>query len=337
VWAIFAFRVELRSKQVLVTGAGGFIGSHLVEALVARGASVRAFIRYTSRLERGWLDQLPEGTVEDIEIVAGDIKDPDAVNKAVRGCDLVFHLAALIGIPYSYIHPRDYVETNVVGTTNVLSSARDFGTGRVVHISTSEVYGTARYVPIDEKHPMVGQSPYSASKIGADMLAESFHRSFDLPIVIVRPFNTFGPRQSLRAVIPTIINQLMQTGKLRLGTITPTRDFTFVSDTVDGIIAGAQSDDAVGLTINLGTGSEISIGDLAEKIAALVGVELTLEAEDTRLRPAESEVERLLSNNTLAKNVLNWEPKVSFDDGLVRTIDWFRKHPVSNRVTEYIT
>ncbi len=329
--------MQVKSSQILVTGAAGFIGSHLVEALIAKGANVRAFVRYTSRLERGWLDDLPEEILKDIEVIAGDVKDPDAVNKAVKGCAAVFHLAALIGIPYSYIHPRDYVDTNVVGTTNVLTAAREHGVERVVHISTSEVYGTAQYVPIDEQHPRVGQSPYSASKIGADMLAESFHRSFDLPVVTIRPFNTYGPRQSLRAVIPTIINQLLQTGKLMLGALTPTRDFTYVTDTAAGMICGMESDDAIGKTINLGVGSEISIGQLAEKIAGALGVQLDIRTEQARLRPADSEVERLLSNNTLAKNVLNWEPQVSLDDGINRTIDWFRAHPVSKRVTEYIT
>ncbi len=329
--------MELKNKQVLVTGAAGFIGSHLVEALVAKSAQVRAFIRYTSRLDRGWLDDLPEAVLKNVEVIAGDIKDPDAVSKAVKGCAAVFHLAALIGIPYSYIHPRNYVDTNVIGTTNLLTAARDCGTERVVHVSTSEVYGTAQYVPIDESHPRVGQSPYSASKIGADMLAESFYRSFELPVAIIRPFNTYGPRQSQRAVIPTIINQLLQTGKVKLGAVTPTRDFTFVTDTVAGMIRGAEADEAIGKTINLGVGADISIGALAEKIANLLKIELNLRTEQTRLRPAESEVERLVSNNTLAKEVLNWEPKVSLDDGLNRTIEWFKAHPVSKRVTEYIT
>jgi len=329
--------MELKNKQVLVTGAAGFIGSHLVEALVAKGAQVRAFIRYTSRLDRGWLDDLSSETLKNVEVIAGDIKDPDAVAKAVKGCAAVFHLAALIGIPYSYIHPRNYVDTNVIGTTNLLTAARDCGTERVVHVSTSEVYGTAQYVPIDESHPRVGQSPYSASKIGADMLAESFYRSFELPVAIIRPFNTYGPRQSQRAVIPTIINQLLQTGKVKLGAVTPTRDFTFVTDTVAGMIRGAEADEAIGKTINLGVGADISIGALAEKIANLLKIELNLRTEQTRLRPAESEVERLVSNNTLAKEVLNWEPKVSLDDGLNRTIEWFKAHPVSKRVTEYIT
>lgn len=224
--------MEIAGQKILITGAAGFIGSHLLETLTGKGAEVRAFVRYTSRLERGWLDSLPEKALKETEIVAGDIKDSDAVDKAVRGCTMVFHLAALIGIPYSYIHPRNYVDTNILGTTNVLCSARDHNISRLVHISTSEVYGTARYVPIDENHPKVAQSPYSATKIAADMLANSFQRSFDLPVVIIRPFNTYGPRQSLRAIIPMIINQLLKTENLKIGATSPTRDFTFISDTV---------------------------------------------------------------------------------------------------------
>lgn len=329
--------MELAGKKVLVTGAGGFIGSHLVEALAARGCDVRCFIRYNSRSTRGWIDSFPEGLTRNLDIVAGDLKDADAARGAVTGCDLIFHLGALIGIPYSYIHPRDYVESNVVGTTNVLTAARDSGVERLVHVSTSEVYGTAQYVPIDEKHPKVGQSPYSASKIAADMLAESFQRSFDLPVVVIRPFNTFGPRQSLRAVIPTIIAQLLQGEKLRLGALTPTRDFTYVSDTVAGLIRGAEVDEAVGDTINLGTGAEIAIGVLAEKIAGLVGVELEIDAESQRVRPVASEVERLLSNNQRAEEVLAWRPQVTLEEGLRETIDWFRKNLTGLRQEEYIT
>lgn len=328
--------MELKNCSVLVTGAAGFIGSHLVEALISKGANVRAFIRYNSRSDRGWLETLPTKTTEQFAVIAGDIKDSDAVRNVIKGCDIVFHLAALIGIPYSYIHPRNYVDTNVIGTTNVLTAALDFGVKRVVHISTSEVYGTAQYVPIDEKHPKVGQSPYSASKLSADLLADSFHRSFGLPVVTIRPFNTYGPRQSQRAVIPTIIAQLLAGHELNLGATTPTRDFTFVTDTAAGMIRGAEVDEAVGTTINLGTGSEISIGDLAQLIAKLIGVDLKLHRDSTRLRPADSEVERLLSNNALAQSVLKWRPVIDLETGLKRTIDWFREIPPSKRAGEYV-
>lgn len=329
--------MDLRDRKVFVTGAAGFIGSHLVEALVQRGCKVRAFIRYTSRLDRGWIDWLPEEVKGKLDIVAGDLKDSDAVRGAVKGCDAVFHLGALIGIPYSYIHPRDYVDTNIVGTTNVLTACHEYQLKRVVHISTSEVYGTAQYVPIDEKHPKVGQSPYSASKIAADMMAESFHRSFGLPVAIIRPFNTYGPRQSLRAVIPTVISQLLSGDELTLGATTPTRDLTYVGDTVEGIIKGAEVDAAVGMTINLGTGTEISISSVVEKIAKLIGRNLKLSRDETRIRPAASEVERLVSNNSLAKEVLHWQPKVDIDLGLRQTIAWFTENSSGSRFREYIT
>ncbi len=328
--------MELKNCSVLVTGGAGFIGSHLVEALLAKGARVRAFIRYNSRSDRGWLDTLPKTSLANVEIIAGDIKDSDAVRNAVKGCDVVFHLAALIGIPYSYIHPRNYVDTNVIGTTNVLTASLDYGVKRVVHISTSEVYGTAQYVPIDENHPKVGQSPYSASKLSADLLADSFHRSFKLPVVTIRPFNTYGPRQSLRAVIPTIICQLLSRRELKLGATAPTRDFTFVTDTAAGMILGAEADEAVGKTINLGTGSEISIGDLAILIAKQMNIELEFQRDPNRIRPGDSEVERLLSNNGLAQSVLKWKPEVGLDEGIKRTIAWFSENPSSNRIDEYI-
>ncbi len=328
--------MELKNRSVLVTGAAGFIGSHLVEAIISKGANVRAFIRYNSRSDRGWLENLPKTTLTNVEIIAGDIKDSDAVRNAIKGCDVIFHLAALIGIPYSYIHPRNYVDTNVIGTTNVLTAALDLGVKRVVHISTSEVYGTAQYVPIDEKHPKVGQSPYSASKLSADLLADSFHRSFGLPVVTIRPFNTYGPRQSQRAVIPTIIAQLLAGNELQLGATTPTRDFTFVTDTAAGMIRGAEVDEAIGTTINLGTGNEISIGDLAQLIARLMGVDPKLRRDSTRLRPGDSEVERLLSNNALAQSVLKWKPQVSLEAGLKLTIDSFKELPPSKRAGEYV-
>lgn len=329
--------MELAGKKVLVTGAGGFIGSHLVEALVAKGCSVRCFIRYTSRSERGWLDSFPEDTLNQLDVVAGDLKDPDAVRGAVSGCDTVFHLGALIGIPYSYIHPRNYVDTNVIGSTNVLTACRDLGVERLVHLSTSEVYGTAQYVPIDEKHPLVGQSPYSASKIAADVMAESFRRSFNLPVTIIRPFNTFGPRQSLRAVIPTIISQLLKESTVRLGSLTPTRDFTYVADTVSGIIRGAEIDEAVGQTINLGTGREVAIGELVDNIASLVGVKPRVDEQSSRVRPAESEVARLVSDNSRARTILGWTPEISFSEGLKRTINWFKENLTGLRHKEYIT
>lgn len=329
--------MNLADHKVLVTGAAGFIGSHLVERLAADGCRVRCFVRYTSRNDRGWLADLPDEVQKSLEIVAGDLKDSDAVRGAVRDCDAVFHLGALIGIPYSYIHPHNYVDTNIVGTTNVLSACRDFGVERLVHVSTSEVYGSAQYVPIDENHPKVGQSPYSASKIAADMLAESFYRSFELPVTIIRPFNTFGPRQSLRAVIPTIVTQLLKEGKVRLGATSPTRDLTFVSDTVAGMIRGAEADEAVGRTINLGTGREIAIGELAEKLADIIGVELDLQRDSERLRPAESEVARLQADNSLARELLGWQPEISLEQGLERTVDWFRKRLTSYRSEEYVT
>jgi len=327
--------MELKNCSILVTGAAGFIGSHLVEALLAKGARVRAFIRYNSRSDRGWLETLPKTTLENVEIIAGDIKDSDAVRNAVKSCEVVFHLAALIGIPYSYIHPRNYVDTNVIGTTNVLTASLDHGVKRVVHISTSEVYGTAQYVPIDENHPKVGQSPYSASKLSADLLADSFHRSFGLPVVTIRPFNTYGPRQSLRAVIPTIISQLLSRRELKLGATTPTRDFTFVTDTASGMIRGAEIGEAVGKTINLGTGNEISIGDLAILIAKQMNIELEFQRDPNRIRPGDSEVERLLSNNGLAQSVLKWKPEVGLDEGIKRTIAWFSENPSSSRIDEY--
>lgn len=311
------------SERALVTGAGGFIGSHLVEQLVVRGYRVRAFVRYNSRSDRGYLDELEPQIAPEVEIVAGDIKDPEAVTKAVEGCEAVFHLGALIAIPYSYVHPIDVVQTNVVGTANVLSACRRSATlRRLVHTSTSEVYGTARYVPIDEQHPLQGQSPYSASKIGADMLAASYHLSFGLPVVTVRPFNTYGPRQSLRAVVPTIISQALAGGPVRLGALTPRRDLTFVTDTVEGFLRAASAPAAVGETINLGTGEDISIGDLVQWILKLVGKKLDVVVDESRLRPEASEVMRLQSSNQKAKAVLGWSPVVSLESGLRRTIEW---------------
>ena len=311
-------------KRVLVTGAGGFIGSHLTERLVGLGASVRALVHYNALGTWGWLDFSP--VRDEIEVISGDICDRDSVLRAAQGVEIVFHLAALIAIPYSYHAPASYVRTNVEGTLNVLQAARERGVERVVHTSTSEVYGTARYVPIDEAHPLQGQSPYSASKIGADKLAEAFHLSFGLPVVILRPFNTFGPRQSARAVIPTIITQALANQEIRLGNLSPTRDLNFVLDTVEGFICAAASPAAIGKTINIGTGREISVGDLARLILGLLGKELPIVCEEERVRPAGSEVERLCADNRLAREVLGWQPRHTLEEGLRKTIEWMEGH-----------
>lgn len=312
------------SKKVLVTGAGGFIGSHLTERLVELGAVTRAFVHYNSRGTWGWLDQSP--LKAEIEVVAGDISDRDSVRRAVQGIDIVFHLAALIGIPYSYHAPVSYVRTNVEGTLNVLQAALETHVERMVHTSTSEAYGTAQYVPIDEQHPLQGQSPYSATKIGADKLAEAFRCSFDLPVVTVRPFNTYGPRQSDRAVIPTIITQCMKGHVVKLGVLLPTRDFNYVADTVEGFICAAQSQVAMGKVVNIGSGREISIGDLAHKIMGLMGKSSEIECENKRVRPKKGEVQRLCAANELAKKLLGWEPRYTLDEGLQLTIEWLGEH-----------
>lgn len=323
----------LTSKSpILVTGADGFIGSHVVEELLARGAPVRAFVMYNSFNSWGWLDRLPAARRGEIEVVAGDVRDGDCVRQAVRGCGGVLHLAALIAIPFSYVAPEAYVDTNVKGTLNVLAAARDLGLERVVHTSTSEVYGTAQMVPIAETHPLNAQSPYAASKIGADQMALAFHDSFATPVTIVRPFNTYGPRQSARAVVPTIITQLLNgASSVRLGALHPTRDLSFVRDTAQGLVAAlfAPAERVLGEVINLGSGFEIAIGDLAHEIAAAVGVPLTIERDEARLRPAKSEVERLLSDNRKAADLLDWRPRYLGIDGLRRglgeTIAWFRE------------
>ena len=321
-------------KRVLVTGAGGFIGSHLTERLVELGAEVRAFVHYNALGARGWLDSSPVRDM--IHIFAGDVTDRDSARQALQDREIVFHLAALIAIPYSYQAPASYVRTNVEGTLNILQAAREAGVECVVHTSTSEVYGTARRVPIDEAHPLQGQSPYSASKIGADKMAEAFHRSFGLPVVTVRPFNTFGPRQSARAVIPTIITQLLADQTVRLGSLTPTRDLNFVANTVEGFVLAASTPAASGQTINLGSGREISIGDLAQLIARLVDKPIRIESEAARVRPEGSEVERLLADNRLARELLGWEPRVNLEDGLQRTIEWIQQHPERYRPGVYI-
>ncbi len=319
--------------SVLVTGAGGFIGSHLTEELVRRGATVRALVEYNSLGSWGWLDD--SEARRDAEILLGDIRDSDFMERAARGVDTVFHLAALIAIPYSYEAPRSYVETNVVGTVNVLSAGSRAGARRIVHTSTSEVYGTAQYVPIDEKHPLQGQSPYSASKIAADKMAEAYQRSFSLPVVTVRPFNTFGPRQSARAAIPTIVTQALVGPTVKLGALSPTRDLNYVSNIVDGMIRAASAPDVVGRTLNLGSGREISIGDLAKLIGRLMNRELSIESEAARLRPEASEVERLLADATSARDLLGWQPSISLEDGLSRTIDWLQNNLHRYRPGEY--
>ncbi|MEP7287757.1 MAG: SDR family NAD(P)-dependent oxidoreductase [Chloroflexota bacterium] len=313
-----------QGKRVLITGAGGFIGSHLTEQLVLQGATVRALVHYNALGTWGWLDTSPHK--DSIEVIAGDISDRDSVQRAMQAAEYVFHLAALIAIPYSYQAPMSYVRTNIEGTLNVMQSALQLGVTQVVHTSTSEVYGTAQYVPIDEKHVLQGQSPYSASKIGADKMVEAFHLSFGLPVVTVRPFNTFGPRQSARAVIPTIITQFLTGQRVKLGSLHPTRDLNYVLNTVDGFIRAAATPEAVGKTINLGSGREISIGDLAQLIAQLMDVTPVIESDDVRIRPGKSEVERLLADNTQAQSVLGWTPQVSLEQGLVATIDWLRQH-----------
>ncbi len=318
--------MKWNDRQVLVTGAGGFIGSHLAERLVKLGARVRCFVRYTSQANLGLLSLAPSYILEEIELVFGDLRDVDAVRRASAGCQTVFHLGALISIPYSYVHPREVVETNVIGTLNVLEAARACHIEQLVHTSSSEVYGTAQYVPMDEGHPLQGQSPYSASKIGADRLVESYWRSFGLPAVTVRPFNTYGPRQSARAVIPTIITQALAGHKVRLGNLHPTRDLTFIDDTVDAFVAVAETEGLFGQEINLGSGSEISIGDLAEKIAGIIGQPIQVVSEDTRKRPPLSEVERLFADTHKAQSLINWCPQVSLDEGLRRTVEWIADH-----------
>ena len=315
-------------KKVLVTGADGFIGSHVLEALARAGHAVRAFVLYNSFNSWGWLDQCAEDVRGKFEVFAGDIRDPHGVKEAMKGCDAVLHLAALIAIPYSYHSPDTYVDTNIKGTLNVLQAARELGVQRVVHTSTSEVYGTAQFVPITEVHPLQGQSPYSATKIAADQLAYSFYASFDLPVVIARPFNTYGPRQSARAVIPTIITQIANGKKqIKLGAVSPTRDFNFVKDTVAGFMAALESEKGCGEVINFGSNFEISIGDTVQLIAEAMGKEIEIVTEQTRLRPSNSEVERLWADNNKARELFSWSPQYAgregFKRGLAETAEWF--------------
>ena len=326
--------MKIAGKKVLVTGAEGFIGSHLVEQLVEKGCQVRAFVFYNAFGSWGWLDELSPEIKQNIEIFLGDVRDPNGVKVATKGCEVIFHLAALIGIPYSYHSPDTYIDTNVKGTLNIVQAARDCGVEKVIHTSTSEVYGTAQFVPMTELHPLQGQSPYSASKIGADQIAMSFHASFNTPVCIARPFNTYGPRQSARAVIPAIITQISAgQRKIKIGSLHPTRDFSYVTDTVRGFTAIAESDQSVGEIINFGSNFEISIGQVAQYISEIMQQPVELDSDEKRMRPKKSEVERLYADNNKAKNLLNWSPIYSgvagFKKGLSKTINWFVTH--SNR------
>jgi NAD dependent epimerase/dehydratase len=320
---------------VLVTGAAGFIGSHLVEHLAHRGARVRAFVRYNSRNDYGWLELVDPEVSRAVEIFRGDLVNPEAVSRAVEGCEVIFHLGALIPIPYSYVHPREYVSVNTVGTLNVLEAVRRHQARRLVHTSTSEVYGTAQQIPIEETHPLHAQSPYAATKIAADQLALSYHRSFQTPVVVVRPFNTYGPRQTSRAVIPTIVAQALQQERIEIGSLDPTRDFLFVEDTVRGMVACATVPDIEGEVFNLGTGEEISIREVLEKALALLALEMPIDSVDDRRRPPRSEVERLLADTRKAQGRLGWRSSVGIDDGLARTIEWMRGSIDAYKASQY--
>ena len=310
----------------MVTGAGGFVGSHLVEALVKRGARVRAFVHYNSRNDWGMLEDVAKNVLNMIEVVTGDLKDADCVREAVRGQQVIFHLGALIGIPYSYINPRDVVDTNINGTLNILSAALDLDIEKIIHTSTSEIYGTAQYVPMDEIHPVNPQSPYAASKLGADLLALSFYRSFDLPVGIIRPFNIYGPRQSARAVIPSVITQALLKRKVSLGSVYPTRDLTFVKDSVNGFIDFAQCEKTVGEVVNLGSSQEVSINQIVTLISNCSGEKIQIQREKKRIRPQKSEVERLFSDSSKARRLFGWQPKTSLKQGMEKTISWFEKN-----------
>jgi len=313
-------------KRVFVSGAGGFIGSHLVEALSVRGASVKAYVKYNSRGHRGWLESMSVATTPNVEVILGDVRDYHRLRSAIEGSHVVFHLAALIGIPYSYAAASSYVETNVSGTLNLLQACLEHDVERVVHTSTSEVYGTALYTPIDEQHPLQGQSPYSASKIAADKLAESFHLSFDLPLTTVRPFNCFGPRQSARAVIPTIITQAFVRDRVRLGDLDPIRDLTFVEDTVRAFLCAAASDSTIGEVLNVGTGNGCSIGELAQRILDMMGMKIPVEQVDKRKRPSKSEVMELVCDSGKLAELTGWVPQHSLEQGLTKTIEWVKEH-----------
>ncbi len=319
--------MNLKNKKILVTGSEGFIGSHLTERLVKLGANVTALVQYNSFNNWGWLDTFDKEILNNINVITGDIREYDNMKRAIKGQEMVFHLAALIAIPYSYLSPMAYVRTNVEGTTNVLEACRDYEVEKVVHTSTSETYGTALYVPIDEKHPMQGQSPYSASKIAADKMAESFYKSFNTPVATIRPFNTYGPRQSARAVIPTIITQILSgTKEIKLGSLTPTRDFNYVRDTVEAFIKVAESDKTVGQVVNVGSDYEISIGHLANKIIEIIRQDVNIICDEERLRPEKSEVNRLWADNTKIKKLTGWEPKYTLKEGLEETIHWIENN-----------
>lgn len=324
-----------KGKKVLVTGAGGFIGSQLTAALAEAGSEVRAFVRYNSRGDPGLLRALKPELMENIEVIAGDLRDEDALRAAVKGCQVVFHLGALISIPYSYRHPAEVATTNILGTLNTLLACRDFSVERLVHTSSSEVYGTALITPINESHPLQGQSPYSASKIAADKLAESFSCAYGLPVITVRPFNTYGPGQSGRAVIPTIITQALTRDVIQLGNLETTRDFTYIDDTVAGFLLAALAEGGLGEVFNLGSGKEISIGDLARLVLSLTGKEARLETKTQRLRPEKSEVMRLISDNSRAREVFGWAPRLPLSDGLTRTINWIENHLDLYRIGQY--
>ena len=319
--------MDLKGKKVLVTGAEGFIGSHLTERLVELGADVTALVQYNSFNDWGWIDTFDKNVLDSIKVETGDIRELDGMNRIIKGQEVVFHLAALIAIPYSYLSPMAYVRTNVEGTVNVLEACRNHDVKKIIHTSTSETYGTALYVPIDEKHPMQGQSPYSASKIGADKMAESFYRSFNMPIATLRPFNTYGPRQSARAVIPTIISQILAGKKeIKLGSLTPTRDFNFVKDTAEAFVKVAESDKTIGEVINAGSNYEISIGDTVKKIIDIIGKDVKILCDEERIRPEKSEVNRLCADNTKIKELTDWAPKYSIDEGLAETVDWIKEN-----------
>jgi len=327
---------DLAQQRVLVTGAGGFIGAQLVSELVRGDAEVRAFVRYNSRNDRGALEWLEPEVTAEVEVTLGDLRDAESVSRALDGADVILHLGAQIAIPYSYVNPRDFFETNVLGSLNVAQAALAAGVERVVHTSTSEVYGSAQSPMIDERHPLEAQSPYAASKIGADQLMDSFHRSFDLPVTVLRPFNTYGPMQSARAVIPTIVAQALAGGSLRLGSLHPRRDLTFVADTAAGFIAAATAPGAVGRTVQLGTGEDHSVGEVVEAVGELLGRELEVEVEGQRVRPEKSEVQRLTSSPALARELLGWEPRIDLREGLSRTIEWIEAHRERYRVDEYV-
>lgn len=315
-----------KDKKVLVTGAGGFIGSHLVEALVEKGAHVRAFVRYNSKNFEGFIEQFSARTKERVEVFKGDVTDLHTFQQAAKEMDIILHLAASISVPYSFVHPYEVVRTNTFGTMNALQAAKDAGVQKIVVTSSSETYGTALYSPIDEKHPLQAQSPYAASKAAGDKIAESYHRAYGLPVTVLRPFNTFGPRQSQRAVIPTIISQALTSDRIRVGALTPRRDWTYVLDTVNGFIKAAESEKAVGKLVNIGYGQDFSVAEVAQKVLQIVGKELPIESEEERVRPQNAEVHKLLADTRLAKAVMNWQPQHTFDDGLRLTIDWMKNN-----------